>query len=43
MTLKNISLDEVRGARISNIIKDGSAEAAGLRENDIIVKFDGVQ
>ncbi|MFZ0281280.1 MAG: Do family serine endopeptidase [Bacteroidales bacterium] len=36
-------LDEVRGARISNIIKDGSAEAAGLKENDIIVKFDGVE
>lgn len=35
-------LNMVRGARISNIIEDGSAEAAGLKENDIIVKFDGV-
>ena len=35
-------LDDIKGARISNIIKDGSAEAAGLKENDIIVKFDGV-
>ncbi len=36
------NLDEIKGVRISNIIKDGSAEAAGLKENDIIVKFDGV-
>jgi serine protease Do len=35
-------LSEVKGARISNVIADGSAEAAGLKENDIIVKFDGV-
>ncbi len=35
-------LSEVKGARISNIIKDGSAEAAGLKENDIIVRFNGV-
>ncbi len=36
-------LDEVRGARITNVIKGGSAEAAGLRENDVIVKFDGTE
>lgn len=35
-------LSEVKGARITNIIPDGSAEAAGLKENDVIVKFDGV-
>lgn len=35
-------LSEVKGARISNVIPDGSADAAGLKENDIIVKFDGM-
>jgi serine protease Do len=35
-------LREVKGARITNIVPSGSAEAAGLKENDIIVKFDGV-
>lgn len=35
-------LNEVRGARISSVIPDGSAEGAGLKENDIIVKFDGM-
>jgi serine protease Do len=35
-------LDEVKGVLITNIIADGSAEAAGLKEKDIIVKFDGI-
>jgi serine protease Do len=35
-------LDQVKGAKISNVIEDGAAAAAGLKENDIIVKFDGV-
>jgi len=35
-------LTEVKGARITNIVSDGSAETAGLKENDIIVRFDGV-
>ena len=42
MMLKNISLMISREHASANIIKDGSAEAAGLKENDIIVKFDGV-
>ena len=39
---KKLDLKEVRGARIDRVIPDGAAEAAGLRENDIIVKFDGM-
>jgi len=35
-------LSEVKGARITNVLANGSAEAAGLKENDIIVKIDGV-
>jgi Do/DeqQ family serine protease len=37
-----LKLSEVRGARIANVVPDGSAEEAGLKENDIIVKFDGM-
>jgi S1-C subfamily serine protease len=39
---EKLKLNEVKGARISNVIADGSAQAAGLKENDIIVQFDGV-
>ena len=39
---EKLNLREVRGARIDRVIPDGSAEAAGLKENDIIVKFDGM-
>jgi serine protease Do len=39
---EKFKLTEVKGARISNVIADGSAQAAGLKENDIIVRFDGV-
>ena len=39
---EKLKLSEVKGARITSVIPDGSAEAAGLKENDIIVKFDGV-
>jgi Do/DeqQ family serine protease len=35
-------LDLAKGALISNIVDGGSADAAGLKENDIITKFDGV-
>lgn len=35
-------LGEVKGAKISNVVPNGAAEAAGLKENDIIVKFNGV-
>jgi serine protease Do len=35
-------LPEVKGALIASVSKDGSADAAGLKEHDVIVKFDGV-
>lgn len=35
-------LSEVKGARITNVLANGSAEAAGLKENDIIIKVDGI-
>jgi serine protease Do len=34
-------LGEVRGALITRVVPDGSAEAAGLKEDDVIVGFDG--
>ena len=35
------NLDEVKGILITRVIDEGSAEAAGLKENDVIIKFDG--
>jgi serine protease Do len=35
-------LSEVKGVLVINIVPDGSAEAAGMKENDVIVKFDGI-
>jgi serine protease Do len=34
------NLSEVKGILIVNVIKDGSAEDAGMKVNDVIVKFD---
>jgi Do/DeqQ family serine protease len=34
-------LSEVKGILISRVIEGGSAKEAGLRENDVIMKFDG--
>ncbi len=39
---EKFKLSEVKGARIANVIPGGSAEAAGLKENDIIIRVDGV-
>lgn len=36
------NLSEIRGVLVAGIVEDGSAKAAGLKENDIIVKFDDV-
>ena len=36
------NLGAVKGVLITGIVPDGSAEEAGLKENDVIVKFDGV-
>jgi serine protease Do len=35
-------LTEVKGVLITKIVEAGSAEDAGLKENDVIVKFDGM-
>jgi Do/DeqQ family serine protease len=35
-------LKEIRGAYLSGIVPGGSAEDAGLKEKDVIVKFNGV-
>ncbi|MCX6327445.1 MAG: Do family serine endopeptidase [Bacteroidia bacterium] len=34
------NLSEIKGVLVTNIIPDGSAEDAGMKENDVIVKFD---
>lgn len=35
------NLREVRGTGITNVVKDSPAEKAGLRKDDVILKFDG--
>jgi Do/DeqQ family serine protease len=35
------NLKEVKGVLVKSIIPDGAAEDAGLKENDVIVQFDG--
>jgi serine protease Do len=35
-------LGEVKGVLITGIVQDGSAKEAGLKENDVIIKFDGL-
>ncbi len=37
------NLKEVKGVLVTNIVENGSAEGAGMKVNDVIVKFDGVQ
>lgn len=34
-------LDDVNGILITNVVDNGAADAAGLKENDVIVAFDG--
>jgi serine protease Do len=36
-----LHLNEVKGAQITRIVPAGSAQEAGMKENDVIVKFDG--
>jgi S1-C subfamily serine protease len=40
---EKLNLSEVKGVLVTRVIKDGSAEAAGMKENDVIIKFDGQQ
>jgi len=35
-------LSEVKGILVTGIVDNGSAQEAGLKENDVIVKFDGL-
>jgi serine protease Do len=35
-------LSEVKGILVTNVLENGSAEDAGLKTNDVIVKFDGI-
>jgi serine protease Do len=37
-----LKLPEVSGAKIADVTKNGAAESAGLKANDVIVKLDGV-
>ena len=39
---KKQNLDDLKGILITGIVPNGSAEEAKLKENDVIVKFDGV-
>jgi Do/DeqQ family serine protease len=39
---KKQNLNEVKGILITRIVEGGSAQGAGMKENDIILKFDGM-
>ncbi len=41
--MEKMSLPAVKGVLITGVVTDGAAEAAGLKENDVIVRFDGVE
>ncbi|HVF48814.1 MAG TPA: PDZ domain-containing protein [Pyrinomonadaceae bacterium] len=40
-TMGRFSLREPRGVAVTRVVKDSPAERAGLRENDVIIRFDG--
>jgi serine protease Do len=35
------NLSEVKGAMVTRIVPDGAAQQAGMKEHDVIIKFDG--
>lgn len=39
---EKLNLKDANGVLITNVVENGSAEAAGLKQNDVITKFDGV-
>jgi len=39
---EKLKLNEVKGVLITRVLNDGSAKEAGLKENDVIMKFDGI-
>ena len=38
---ESLGLDESKGALVADVVKDGPAEGAGLKQGDVIVEFDG--
>ena len=36
------NLSEVKGILVTRVVPDGSAEEAGMKPNDVIIKFDGI-
>ncbi|MCW5892881.1 MAG: DegQ family serine endoprotease [bacterium] len=38
---ESLGLEEPRGALVADVVKDGPAEAAGIKVGDVIVDFDG--
>jgi serine protease Do len=38
---ESLGLTEAKGALVADVVKDGPAEAAGLKQGDVIVEYDG--
>jgi serine protease Do len=38
---ESLGLEESKGALVADVVKDGPAETAGLKQGDVIVEFDG--
>jgi serine protease Do len=38
---ESLGLDEAKGALVADVVKDGPAEEAGIKQGDVIVEFDG--
>jgi serine protease Do len=38
---ESLGLEEAKGALVADVVKDGPAEAAGVKQGDVIVEFDG--
>jgi serine protease Do len=38
---ESLGLDDTKGALVADVVKDGPAEASGLKQGDVIVEFDG--
>jgi len=38
---ESLGLEGTKGALVADVVKDGPAEAAGLKQGDVIVEFDG--
>jgi serine protease Do len=38
---ESLGLSETKGALVADVVKDGPAEAAGIKQGDVIVEYDG--